>query len=133
MLGYVMVGTNDLEKALAFYDGLMPILGGKRSMPFPKGQSYVFGDKPGPMFVVGTPYDGEAGSAGNGTMFAFRVPTTEAVSEAHPRRLNSVARAKVSRAHAAALATLPISAILTATSSPFSNSHKVDQSASSID
>ena len=87
MLGYVMVGTNDLEKALAFYDGLMPILGGKRSMPFPKGQSYVFGDKPGPMFVVGTPYDGEAGSAGNGTMFAFRVPTTEAVSEAHAKAL----------------------------------------------
>ena len=87
MLGYVMVGSNDLEKSLAFYDALMPVIGGKRGMPFPKGQSYVFGDTPGPMFVVGTPFDEGSATAGNGTMFSFAVASKEAVTEAHAKAL----------------------------------------------
>lgn len=87
MLGYLMVGTNDLEKSLAFYDALMPLMGGKRGLPFPKGQSYVFGDKPGPMFVVGTPYDEEPASVGNGSMVSFMVESPEKVAEVHAKAL----------------------------------------------
>ncbi|MAP96145.1 MAG: glyoxalase [Ponticaulis sp.] len=87
MLGYVMVGTNDMDKALAFYDALMPLMDGKRSMPFPKGQSYVFGDKPAPMFVITSASDGEACTHGNGTMFAFNVKTPEKVAEIHAKAL----------------------------------------------
>ena len=32
MIGYVTIGTNDLERAAKFYDELLGILGGKRFM-----------------------------------------------------------------------------------------------------
>ena len=35
MIGYVMVGTNDLEKAVAFFDDLLGVIGAKRAMSDP--------------------------------------------------------------------------------------------------
>ncbi len=35
MLGYVMVGTNDIEKAAIFYDSIFTEMGAKREMENP--------------------------------------------------------------------------------------------------
>ena len=37
MIGYVTLGTNDLPRALAFYDKLLGLLGAKRLMEFDRG------------------------------------------------------------------------------------------------
>ena len=37
MIGYTLVGSNDLEKAKAFYDALFDTVGVKRLMEFPTG------------------------------------------------------------------------------------------------
>ena len=85
MIGYQMVGTSDLEKSLAFYDEVIAIVGGKRAMPFPNGQGYGFAE--GPLFAVTKPYDEQAATAGNGSMTAFRVDSSDKVSAAHAKAL----------------------------------------------
>jgi catechol 2,3-dioxygenase-like lactoylglutathione lyase family enzyme len=44
MISYVTVGTNDLDKALEFYDSLITELGGKRMFEAPNGQIYGFSE-----------------------------------------------------------------------------------------
>ena len=80
MIGYAMLGTNQYDKALAFYDTVLAPVGGKRMMDF--GVSTVFGtDKGGAMLGVGQPYNKEAATWGNGTMIALQVPSKEKVDE----------------------------------------------------
>ena len=71
MIGYVTIGSNDLEKARAFYDALMPVIGARRVMEF--GANFtMYGrsmDRPG--LAVVKPYDGNAATAGNGNMAAI--------------------------------------------------------------
>jgi catechol 2,3-dioxygenase-like lactoylglutathione lyase family enzyme len=68
MIGYVTVGSNDLDKSRAFYDALMPVIGAGRIMEF--GDNFtMYGTGMGqPGFAVCKPYDGHAASAGNGNM-----------------------------------------------------------------
>ena len=73
MLGYTMYGTNDLPRALAFYDKVFAAMGAKRLMEFPSG-GVAWGvafDKP--MFAIGTPHDGKPATVGNGAMMALVV------------------------------------------------------------
>ena len=84
-IGYVTVGVNDMEKALAFYDGLFGTIGGKRAMKTPKGQMYVFGS--GPMFLVTAPFDGQAATHGNGAMTAIQVDSKDQVAALHAKAL----------------------------------------------
>ncbi len=88
MLGYTMYGTNDLPKALAFYDALFGAIGVKRMMEFPTGAVAYGVDWERPMFAIGTPENGAPATAGNGAMMAIVVDE----------------RAKVDALHAAALA-----------------------------
>src|SRR3546814_17342799 len=39
-VGYVCIGTNDFDRATAFYDALLGEFGGKRMMPTPQGLIY---------------------------------------------------------------------------------------------
>ena len=68
MIGYVTVGSNDLEKARGFYDALMPAIGAARIMEF--GDNFtMYGTGMGkPGFAVCKPHDGKAATAGNGNM-----------------------------------------------------------------
>lgn len=82
MIGYTCVGTNDKDKALAFYDKLMGALGAKRLMEMERFVMWGVGfDKPG--FAVTLPYDGQAATKGNGTMIALAMPNREKVDEIH--------------------------------------------------
>ena len=86
MIGYVLIGTNDNERANAFYDALFGVIGGKRQMEFPG--CVVWGVSPTtPAVGVTTPYNGEAASAGNGTMVALVVDTRAKVDALHAKAL----------------------------------------------
>jgi catechol 2,3-dioxygenase-like lactoylglutathione lyase family enzyme len=87
MIGYVTIGTNDLEKAKTFYDAVLAPLGGKRT--FANGdrmQFYGSSATPG-MIAISKPYDEKPASVGNGSMFGFPATSTEQVDAAHAAAL----------------------------------------------
>jgi len=86
MIGYTTIGTNDLAKALSFYDTFLSELGGKRMMELPNGQLYAFSQ--GPLFGVTKPYDGHAQVRGNGNMIALRCASKEKVELLHAKALS---------------------------------------------
>ncbi len=83
MLGYANIGTNDLEKALAFYDKVLGALGGKRAFPMPEGRGQFYKGGDGAMVAVCKPYDGGEATAGNGTMFALTCPDRATVDKVY--------------------------------------------------
>jgi len=70
MIGYVTVGTNDLEKAGEFYDMICSEFGMRRSMADDRIIVWL-GRGKGAGFSVALPYDGKPMSVGNGVMAAF--------------------------------------------------------------
>jgi catechol 2,3-dioxygenase-like lactoylglutathione lyase family enzyme len=86
MIGYVTLGTNDLEKARGFYDQLMPEFGAKALSIQPNRSFYGTGfDKP--FLAITLPFDGEPATAGNGTMVALPVATRADVDRIHAKAL----------------------------------------------
>ncbi|PRP90970.1 Glyoxalase-like domain protein [Enhygromyxa salina] len=86
MIGYVTVGTNDLDRAAAFYDALLAELGAKRLMDMPNGILWgtAYGE---PALAVMRPYDGQPATSGNGSMVGLAVDTTEKVDRLHAKAL----------------------------------------------
>lgn len=76
IVSHVSIGTNDFERAKAFYDKVMAALGARRVEEFPGAVAY---GKMYPEFWVQTPIDGYPASAGNGTHVGFVAPSKEAV------------------------------------------------------
>lgn len=85
-IGYVCLGTNDFDRACAFYDALAAELGGKRLFPTPHGQMYRLGS--GAMLMVTRPYDNQAAHPGNGTMLAINVDAQADVARLHAKALS---------------------------------------------
>lgn len=86
MVGYVTLGTNDLDRAVAFYDALLGDLGAKQLMN--DGRIVIYGKEMGPgMVAVCKPYDGKEASVGNGNMVALAMESQEAVQKLHARAL----------------------------------------------
>lgn len=82
MIGYTTVGTNDKDRACAFYDKLFGALGAKRMMEMERFVMWGVGfDKPG--FAIAIPYDGKEATVGNGCMAAIAVNSKEKVDEIH--------------------------------------------------
>jgi catechol 2,3-dioxygenase-like lactoylglutathione lyase family enzyme len=91
MFSHIFIGVTDFERALAFYERLMPVLGiaprfCDRSRPWAGWQST--GD-PRPLFLIGPPFDGQLHGAGNGQMVAFLAATRAVVDGAHATALAS--------------------------------------------
>ena len=87
MIGYVTVGSNDLDKARGFYDQLMPVLGAGRIMEFgPNFTMYGTGmGKPG--LAVCKPYDGNGATAGNGNMTSIACDSRARVDALHAKAM----------------------------------------------
>jgi catechol 2,3-dioxygenase-like lactoylglutathione lyase family enzyme len=85
MIGYITIGTSDLDKALAFYDDLLSGLGGKRVME--TGNGYLYGFAKGALLGVTRPYDGQTQQCGNGNMVALSAGTRDQVNALHARAL----------------------------------------------
>ena len=86
MIAYTMLGTNQLEKAAAFYDALFSEIGVERSWSADKSVAWSASPKT-PTFAITLPYDGEAASVGNGTMIALALPNTDAVDRVYNKAI----------------------------------------------
>ncbi len=74
MIGYVTLGTNDLDKARAYYDGLLGILGAKRLMELEENGFTLYGvDMETPSIAITKPDNQEDAFAGNGNMIALQL------------------------------------------------------------
>ncbi len=87
MIGYVVLGTNDLTRAAAFYDALLGELGLNRQMEF-GGRGYAWGkDMDAVMLCVMKPFDGQMATVGNGTMTAIGVESRDEVDRLHAKAI----------------------------------------------
>jgi catechol 2,3-dioxygenase-like lactoylglutathione lyase family enzyme len=92
MIGYITLGTNDLERAVAFYDELFAVLGAGRFMEDP-GRFVAWAVAPDkPAISVTMPYDGKPATHGNGTMVALVVDSKEKVQEVYDKAMALGAR-----------------------------------------
>lgn len=79
MIGYVTLGTNDLPRAAKFYDAIAEQFGVGRMMEFDDA-FIAWGKMDGAPGIAATkPFDGNAATAGNGTMVALQVDSPEKV------------------------------------------------------
>jgi len=86
MIGYVTLGTNDLERAAKFYDALLAVLGAKRVMQF--DGFIVWGTSLEEACLALTkPFDGQAATVGNGVMVALKAPSQDVVKALHAKAL----------------------------------------------
>ena len=87
MIGYVTVGSNDLDKSRSFYDALMPVIGATRIMEF--GDHFtMYGTSMGqPGLAVCKPYDGASAIAGNANMASIVVDSRAKVDALHAKAL----------------------------------------------
>lgn len=86
MIGYVMVGTNDLPRAQKFFDGVLGEVGAKRSWDNDRMTGWSAGPKT-PTIVVVKPYDQKEASVGNGSMVAVAAPSPDDVKKVHAKAL----------------------------------------------
>lgn len=68
MFSRVMIGTNDLERAKAFYDAVPGTLGAPAGAV---GRHRVFWRTPSGVFSVSLPIDGQPATSGNGGTIGF--------------------------------------------------------------
>ena len=86
MIGYITVGTNDLERAAAFYDPLFAVIGASRFMEEDRFIAWaVSPDTPG--FAATRPYDENPATVGNGVMVALTVDSKEKVHAVYDKAL----------------------------------------------
>ncbi len=86
VIGYITLGTNDLEKNAKFYDSLFAEIGAKRTM---ESESFIVwstgSDKPG--FAITKPFDGNSATVGNGVMIAIALDTPEQVDALYSKAI----------------------------------------------
>ncbi|MFD0986810.1 VOC family protein [Methyloligella solikamskensis] len=79
MFSYMMIGTNDLARAIRFYEPVMAALGHSRfAEDDPTGAAWGVPD-PGPHIMVAEPLDGRPATVGNGMMISFLATDRETV------------------------------------------------------
>ena len=86
MIAYTTFGTNDLEKSGAFYDAIFAEMGIGRLWD----TDGFIGYGPSmdqPMFGVCKPHNGEAATAGNGTMISLACPNKETVHKVYDKAI----------------------------------------------
>ena len=80
MIGFVMIGTNDLNKAIKFYDILLDAIDLKRVITNEKYAGYSSKKNPKEIeFYVTNPIDKKKATYGNGTQISFSVKSRETV------------------------------------------------------
>jgi catechol 2,3-dioxygenase-like lactoylglutathione lyase family enzyme len=87
MLGYVLVGTNDLPRAADFYDQVLDLIGGQRFMETDTFVAWQGSVEHGAGFGVIKPFDGNAATVGNGTMVALPASDPDQVKAIYDKAL----------------------------------------------
>ncbi len=86
MIGYVTLGTNDMDKAAAFYDALLATLGASRMM---EAETFIAWTTSAgaPAISIIKPADGNAATVGNGVMIAIALDSNDKVDALHAKAL----------------------------------------------
>lgn len=86
MIGYVTVGTNNIERAAAYFDALLGEFGAGRAMEM---DHFIAWASPagGPMLAVTIPFDEKPATVGNGMMVALAASSQEQVDAVHAKAL----------------------------------------------
>lgn len=87
MIGYVILGTNNLARAASFYDVLLAEMGVTRMMSFGE-RGYAWGtamDKP--MLCIMTPYNRKPATVGNGVMVGISASSQDEVDRVYNKAL----------------------------------------------
>ena len=90
MIGYVTLGTDDLDRSRAYFDALLGSIGAKRVMQFADedGGFTMYGvARDRPALVVTRPYDKQPAHHGNGNMVALVMDSRERVDAFHAKAL----------------------------------------------
>ena len=86
MIGYVTLGSNDLQRAAMFYDQLFAELGVGRMMETEQFIAWNgIGDGPG--VALTKPFDGQQATVGNGTMVAFMMDSPDTVDRMYNKAI----------------------------------------------
>jgi catechol 2,3-dioxygenase-like lactoylglutathione lyase family enzyme len=82
MIGYTTLGTNDLDRAAAFYDPVLALLDQHRLWAYERGIGWgTTADQPS--LGILKPFDGQPATAGNGTMVALLAANPDLVDQVH--------------------------------------------------
>jgi len=86
MIGYVTIGTNDLQRGAKFYDELLSEIGAKRFM---ENDSFIaWAVEPGePSLAITKPFNGDSATIGNGVMVALAVENTQQVDALYAKAI----------------------------------------------
>ncbi len=91
MFSHIMVGVSDFQRAMAFYEPVLALLGiafrfQEEERPWAGWQS---SPDPRPLFLIGRPFNQQAHQAGNGQMVAFLADSRQQVDQVHALALAS--------------------------------------------
>ena len=86
MIGYVTLGTNDLPRAVAFYDELLATIGASR---FIENEQFIAWCKTPEQagISITKPFDGQPATVGNGVMVAIMLESTDEVDAFYQKAL----------------------------------------------
>ncbi|HEX8241828.1 MAG TPA: VOC family protein [Allosphingosinicella sp.] len=87
MIGYVTLGTDDLDRSRGFYDALFAELGASRLMELDSGFT-LYGISWGvPGVAVTRPYNKEPATAGNGNMVSLVMDSRDKVDRLYAKAI----------------------------------------------
>lgn len=86
MIGYVTVGTNDIEKSAKFYDELLAGMDAKRFMEMDTFIAWS-NDPAACGFSITKPFDDNPASVGNGVMVALMVDSSDKVDSLYAKAI----------------------------------------------
>ena len=89
MIGYVMVGTNNLDQSIKFYDELLEVLDLERTEKDEVCAGYSQRNSNGKIeFYVTKPFNKEKATVGNGSQISFQTSSRELVDKFHDVGIN---------------------------------------------
>jgi catechol 2,3-dioxygenase-like lactoylglutathione lyase family enzyme len=86
MLGYATIGTKDMDRAVAFYDGLLAEIGAKQLMDLDRIKFYGTGVDAA-MLAICVPYDEKEQNCGNGNMVAIPGGSRDGVDKLYAKAI----------------------------------------------
>ena len=87
MIGYVTLGTSDIDRAAEFYDALLQEIGASRMMESEKFVAWAVAPDQ-PALSITKPFDGKAASVGNGVMVALAVNNRDKVDALYHKAID---------------------------------------------
>ena len=84
-MNYFVLGTNDMAKAVAFYDALFDRAGFQKLVASDRMTYWLVADF---AFAVAIPFDEQPATHGNGTMLGFGVETADEVKRLYEKALD---------------------------------------------